>query len=225
MKKAIIIWVFIASAIAIAIALKIDKLKSAEKHIIEMLMSKEEEKLEEEKTLFAKLRTKADSALLFAKEKGFDLEHVFLVDFSLHSGKHRLFVWNVESDSIQFSSLCAHGVGKGNKRSTYTNIIFSNVKESYCSSLGKYKTGARSYSNWGINVHYKLHGLEESNCNAFERLIVLHSHSPISEGETYPDHLPLGYSLGCPVISDQAMQKIDSILKTKKKPVLLWIYI
>ena len=29
---------------------------------------------------------------------------------------------------------------------------------------------------------------------------------------------------GCPVLSDGTMRKIDVLLKTKKKPVLLWIY-
>ena len=37
------------------------------------------------------------------------------------------------------------------------------IRDSYCSSLGKYKVGIRSYSKWGINVHYKLHGLEATN--------------------------------------------------------------
>jgi hypothetical protein len=54
-----------------------------------------------------------------------------------------------------------------NKKPVYSNVVGSN-----CTSLGKYKIGKRSYSNWGINIHYKMHGLESSNSNAFKRHVV-----------------------------------------------------
>lgn len=95
---------------------------------------------------------------------------------------------------------------------------------SYCSSLGKYKVGIRSYSKWGINVHYKLHGLEPTNSNAFKRYIVLHSYTPVPASEISPMYLPLGISQGCPVICDEVMRKVDALLKVEKKSVLLWIY-
>ena len=98
------------------------------------------------------------------------------------------------------------------------------MEGSYCSSLGKYKVGIRSYSKWGINIHYKLHGLEATNNNAFKRYIVLHSYTPLPETEVYPLHLPLGISQGCPVISDEVMRKVDGLLKAEKKPLLLWVY-
>ena len=76
----------------------------------------------------------------------------------------------------------------------------------------------------GINIHYKLHGLEATNDNAFKRYIVLHPYTPLPETEVYPLHLPLGISQGCPVISDEVMRKVDGLLKAEKKPVLLWVY-
>ena len=136
---------------------------------------KQEEKEAEALAFRQRLKAKADSAYSFAKENDLDIKHAFLVDFSLHSGKDRFFVWNFEADTVMLSSLCAHGVGKGNNRSSYTDIKFSNVEGSYTSSLGKYRTGIRSYSQWGINVHYKLHGLEKTNDNAFKRIVVLHN--------------------------------------------------
>lgn len=181
-------------------------------------------KYEAEQKLFQKTKNKADSALLYAKKEGFDLDHVFLVDFSIHSGKNRFFIWDFKKDTIAYSSLCAHGMGNGNNRSTYTNIRFSNVEGSYCSSLGKYKTGKRAYSNWGIHAHYKLHGLESTNDNAFDRIVVLHSYELIPQHEIYPEHIPLGYSQGCPVVNDKIMTVIDGMLQQKNKPVLLWIY-
>jgi len=102
--------------------------------------------------------------------------------------------------------------------------IFSNVSGSYCTSLGKYKLGARAYSQYGIHAHYKMHGLEATNSNAFKRIIVFHSHTPVPTYEIYPQHLPLGWSLGCPVVSDEMMTTVDAMLKASTSPVLLWIY-
>lgn len=193
----------------------------------EMKQKEEQDRLDKvaEKEAFLKrLRTKADEGFIYAEAHDFDLNHAFLVDFSLHSGKDRLFVWDYKTNSVAFSSLCAHGTGKDGNKSSYTDIKYSNVEGSLCSSLGKYKTGIRSYSKWGINVHYKLHGLEKTNDQAFTRFVVLHSYGPVPEEEIYPRHLPLGYSQGCPVINDVAMQKIDDLMQKKEKPVLLWIY-
>ena len=185
---------------------------------------KQEEKEAQALAFRQRLKAKADSAYAFAQENDLDLKHAFLVDFSLHSGKDRFFVWDFEADTVAFSSLCAHGVGKGNNRSSYTDIKFSNVENSYTSSLGKYKTGIRSYSQWGINVHYKLHGLEKTNDNAFKRIVVLHSYGLVPQSEIYPAHLPLGYSQGCPVINDEVMRQVDALMKQKDKDLVLWIY-
>ena len=185
---------------------------------------KQEEKEAQALAFRQRLKAKADSAYAFAQENDLDLKHAFLVDFSLHSGKDRFFVWDFEADTVAFSSLCAHGVGKGSNRSSYTDIKFSNVEGSYTSSLGKYKTGIRSYSQWGINVHYKLHGLEKTNDNAFKRIVVLHSYGLVPQSEIYPSHLPLGYSQGCPVINDEVMRQVDALMKQKDKDLVLWIY-
>lgn len=167
------------------------------------------------------LKLKADSARAYCVDRGFNTNYCFLVDFSLHSGKKRFFVWDFKGDSVLYASLCAHGYGKN---STVSKPVFSNVEGSYCSSLGRYKVGIRSYSKWGINVHYKLHGLEPTNNNAFKRVIVLHSYDPVPATDIYPVHLPLGISQGCPVICNDVMRKVDKLLKGESKPVLLWIY-
>ncbi|MFV0580773.1 MAG: murein L,D-transpeptidase catalytic domain-containing protein [Parabacteroides gordonii] len=180
------------------------------------------EEVAERQTLLSRLKAKADTAKLFCKQKGLSTDYCFLVDFSIHSGKKRFFVWDFAKDSIKYESLCCHGYGK---KSTTSKPVFSNVEGSYCSSLGKYKTGARSYSQYGINVHYKLHGFDKTNSNAFKRWVVLHSHTPVPDYEIYPNHLPLGWSQGCPVINNEIMRKVDTLLKNSKKPILLWVYI
>lgn len=181
----------------------------------------EEQKLVEENLAFKRLKAKADSAKMFCKQKDYNMQYCILIDFSIHSGKNRFFVWDFAKDTIRHESLCCHGYGK---ESTQSKPVFSNVEGSYCSSLGKYKIGVRSYSSWGINAHYKMHGLEKTNNNAFKRIVVLHSHNPVPEEEIYPKHLPLGWSQGCPVISNNIMRKVDALLKDTKKPVLMWIY-
>lgn len=179
------------------------------------------EVLREEENPFELLKQKADSALDFCKKQGFNTDYCYLVDFKIHSGKKRFYIWDFKADTIKCASLCCHGYGKG---STTAVPVFSNVEGSYCSSLGKYKVGERAYSQYGINTHYKLHGLDATNSNAFKRWVVLHSHNPIPEYEIYPQHLPLGYSQGCPVINNEIMKQVDQIQKDAKKPILLWIY-
>lgn len=172
-------------------------------------------------TLHEILKAKAESAKEFIRRNGYSTDYCILIDFSIHSGKKRFFVWDYKADSILMSSLCAHGYGKN---STVSKPVFSNIEGSYCSSLGKYKIGVRAYSKWGINVHYKMHGLEPTNDNAFKRIVVLHSYEYIPEEETYPAHLPLGMSQGCPVISNETMRSIDELLQKQEKPLLMWIY-
>lgn len=172
-------------------------------------------------TVFARLKEKAQIAKEFCETKKLNTEFCVLVDFSLHSGRNRLFIWDFKRDTITHKSLCAHGYGKG---STKRTPVFSNVEGSYCSSLGKYKIGAKAPSQWGIKIHYKLHGLESTNSNAFKRWVVLHSYSPVPTQEIYPTHLPLGWSQGCPVVSDEMMRTLNDLLESEKKSVLLWIF-
>lgn len=166
-------------------------------------------------------KLKIDEALTFCKKQKMDTTIAFFVDMSIHSGKKRFFIADLQKAAVLSSGLCCHGMGK---ESTGETPVFSNDNGSYCTSLGKYKTGARAYSQFGIHVHYKLIGLENTNSNAFKRIVVLHSYDPVSEKEICPEHLPMGWSLGCPVVSNKMMTSVDELLKNREKPVLLWIY-
>lgn len=170
------------------------------------------------------LADKSKEAYQFIQNNGYDTIHTILIDYSIHSGKNRFYVWDYNGNKAIIKGLVAHGYGNENFRSTQEKIVFSNVPNSYTSSLGKYKIGVRAPSQWGTKIHYKMHGLEKSNNNAFSRIIVLHSYSKMPDHEIYPEHIPLGYSQGCPVIDNKTMKKMDSLLKNKIKPVLLWIY-
>lgn len=167
------------------------------------------------------LEQRAKEALQFCNKNNLNTGFCFLIDLSVHSGKNRFYVYDLKNKKISHSGLVCHGVGKN---STETNPVYSNNIGSNCTSLGKYKTGKRAYSNWGINVHYKMHGLEKSNSNAAKRNIVLHSYDYVPEKELYPTHLTLGWSQGCPVIANDLMKIIDTKLKKTDKPTLIWIY-
>lgn len=167
------------------------------------------------------LRLKADTARIYCRDNGFNTDFCLLVDMRIHSGKKRMFLWDFKRDTISHASLCAHGYGR---ESTSFTPKFSNVPGSYCTSLGKYKIGVRAWSNWGIHIHYKLHGLESTNDNAFKRIIVLHSFDRIPEEEIHPGHIPMGFSQGCPVVDNTTMRQLDTLLQKQTKPTLLWIY-
>ncbi|MDR3236310.1 MAG: murein L,D-transpeptidase catalytic domain family protein [Prevotellaceae bacterium] len=172
----------------------------------------------------AELYGKADEAFTFCEKKGVNTDFCILIDMKVHSGKYRMFIWDFNTRQVEHKALCAHGCGKDEKQSTGDMPLFSNISGSLLSSLGRYKTGERSYSQYGTHVHYKMHGLDSTNSRAFKRLIVLHAHTPVPAAEIYPVHLPMGWSFGCPVTDNATMTYLDKKLKMSKKPVLIWIY-
>lgn len=158
----------------------------------------------------------------FIKENNLDTSMMIYIDMIIHSGKKRMFVFDLKNDSVLLRGLVSHGCGENTWGSdeSKTSPKFSNQSNSHCSSLGKYKIGKRGYSNWGINVNYKLLGLESSNSNALSRYIVLHSWEAVTDYEVYPSGTPEGW--GCPAVSNNVMIELDKILQNKKD-VLLWI--
>jgi hypothetical protein len=170
------------------------------------------------------LEEKGDSAKTFCEKFYFDLRHCILIDLSVHSGKKRLHLWDMQNNKAIWSALVSHGCGTNpwGRDKSKTNPQLSNTPNSHCSSEGKYRIGNRGKSTWGIGVNYKLHGLEDSNNNAYRRTIVLHSWEAIADREIYPRGTPEGW--GCPAVSNTTIEKLDEILKEKQQPVLLWIF-
>ena len=164
----------------------------------------------------SKIHQKAKAAKAFVKQKGMNANWCILIDFSYDLYTKRMFIYDLKADKILKTALVSHGFGEGN---TVDHVEFSNVPGSLCSSEGKYRIGIRSYSNFGVHFHYKLHGLEKTNNNAFKRLVVLHSYE-----YAYCDW-PTTASAGCPVVCDEIMNYIDSKIKAStNKSVLLWIF-
>ncbi len=162
-------------------------------------------------------------ALTFCQENKFNEDFYFLIDMKIHSGKNRFFVYDFKTKKVIQQKLVTHGacdVFEENPKK-YKKAKFNNKTNSHCSMKGKFKVGKRDYSSWGINVKYWLHGLENSNNNAVNRVVVLHSWSAVSDEEIYPRYSPLSW--GCPAVSDEFMKVLDDRLKKTTSPVLLWI--
>lgn len=170
-----------------------------------------------------KIQLKAKEAKQYCIDNNFDTTFCVLIDMKVHSGKYRFFTWDFGLNSIVDKSLCSHGSCANIELPDGEQLpYFTNQPNSYCSSLGKYKIGKRGVSSYGINVNYKLHGLEKTNSNAFDRIIVLHSFDGLSENEVFPNKAITSW--GCPAVSNGMMERIDEKLQKTQLPVLLWIY-
>lgn len=164
-----------------------------------------------------RLRSKAILAKPFIVEEGFNETHCFLLDMRLPSGKNRFFVYNLEKDSIEMAGLVTHGSGSDNGSG---DLSFSNMANSNCTSLGKYKIG-QSYSG-KFGLAFKLHGLDKTNSKAFERYVVLHAHACVPNDEIAP--LPICQSWGCPTVSPAFLVQLKKYMDKSEAPILLWIY-
>lgn len=162
-------------------------------------------------------------ALKYAKENTMNNDYYFLLDLSIHSGKNRFFVYDFKQKKIIDQNIVTHGACDHFETNVtkYQKAKFSSRQDSHCSMKGKFKIGKRDYSSWGINVKYWLHGLEEQNKSAVDRVVVLHSWTQVANTEIYPRYSPLSW--GCPAVSNAFMRKLDSRLQKAEKPVLLWI--
>src|SRR5215204_2326337 len=125
-----------------------------------------------------KLKQRSTDVMPFIKKNHFNSQLCFFVDMSISSGKNRFFVYDLAGDSVLKKALVAHGSCDAGFQ---VNPIFSNKANSGCSAMGKYKIGS-SY-NGMFGLAYKLYGLEQSNCNAFNRNIVLHAYDCVPDEE------------------------------------------
>lgn len=171
----------------------------------------------EESSYFRRLQSKAASGKNYALQNGLSSRFSFLIDMRLPSGQKRFFIYDHQKDTILYAGLVAHGSCRNRFLET---PLFSNVPESGCSSLGRFKIGYAYKGSFG--KAFKLYGLDSTNSNAFQRLIVLHAYHAVPDEEVHP--WPIMNSLGCPMISDSFLKKAAAVIEGEKKPILLWIY-
>jgi hypothetical protein len=132
---------------------------------------------------------------------------ISILDFSLPSGKKRLFVIDIESGELVFNTYAAHGRGSGADMATR----FSNQPNSYQSSLGFYITGETYNGKHGESL--RLNGEEKGfNDKALERGIVMHSASYADE-EIVARQGYIGRSQGCPALPQNISKEVIGTIK------------
>jgi len=163
-------------------------------------------------TQFTKLREHAHALKEFARSHKASTQLAILVDMSLPSWKKRMFTVNLQNDSVLISGICAHG-----QCDDYTkeDVKFSNVPGSNCTAQGRYRIGGKYSGQYG--QAYKLFGLDSTNSNAFNRVIVYHYYSCVSDFEDST----VCRSNGCPMVSPNVFNETAKLLDASSRPVLM----
>lgn len=142
-------------------------------------------------------------------------KYLSVADFSKSSNTKRLWVIDMDTQTIVFNTLVAHGMGTGEEFAEK----FSNTESSHQSSLGFYVTDA-TY-NGGNGYSLKLLGMDNGyNDAAFQRAIVMHGADYVSD-DFAKAHKRIGRSWGCPAVSRDLAEPIINTIKGKN---LLFIY-
>lgn len=130
-----------------------------------------------------------------------------IVDFTRPSTVKRMYVLDVTTGKVLFHTLVAHGQKSGREFAEQ----FSNIPESYQSSLGFYETSSTYIGKNGYSM--KLRGLEKGINNlAEERAVVVHGAPYVSEGFIKANGY-LGRSWGCPALPENLNRPIIDKIK------------
>jgi hypothetical protein len=130
-----------------------------------------------------------------------------IVDFSRPSSQKRLFVIDLKNYKVLFNTYVAHGQRSGTSMATQ----FSNIPESYQSSLGFYTTSSTYIGKNGYSMH--LEGMEYGiNDKAEERAIVMHGAPYVNENIIH-DRGYIGRSWGCPAVPEKLNKPIIDKIK------------
>ena len=154
-----------------------------------------------------------DDALIALKRHGDRIpnkDHMYLVDFRLHSSKPRLFRLDLRTGEVE-AFRTAHGKGSDPSRTGFAQR-FSNTPNSSASSVGAYLTAGQSVgARDGENV--LLEGLDRTNSEARARAIIVHGADYCEPGYLAHEGM-LGRSNGCFALSHEDLKvlrpKMDS---------------
>jgi hypothetical protein len=166
------------------------------------------------------IEERAEEAFRYAKRKGLSINYCLLLDYGIESGKPRLFIWSFEKNRIIYSAYAMHGPGNG---STDKTPVFSNVRGSMCSSLGRFEvTRERGIIN---KSGLRLMGLEYSNRNAYTRGIMIHGSRWVDRNKSRR-YIPLNEKScqGCVTVSTGDMAYINRLVRNEERNLLLWSY-
>ncbi len=137
-----------------------------------------------------------------------------IADFDQTSTKKRLYIIDLDKKKIVMNTWVAHGQRTGLDEA----LKFSNVNDSFTSSLGFYVTGEIYKGMHGRSL--KLDGMDDGfNDNARSRSIVMHGAPYVSEG-TINALGRLGRSQGCPAVAPEIS---DILINTISDKTVLFI--
>ena len=144
---------------------------------------------------------------LKTKGKIINEDIISIVDFTKPSSQKRLFVIDLKNCKTIFNTYVAHGQGSGEEFASR----FSNIPESYQSSLGFYITSDTYVGKNGYSL--RLNGLEAGiNNRADERAIVMHGAPYVSESYIRSKGY-IGRSWGCPAVPEKLCKPIIEKIK------------
>lgn len=161
--------------------------------------------------------TRISEVKTFIKGKNYNQDLAVFINFKIHSGRYRYFVYDLKNNAIIQRAIVAHGDGSVVKNSQ--DLIFSNVDGSHQSSLGKYEIRESYFGKFG--KAYRLAGLDSTNSNARSRAIVLHSYHCVPDKES---SAPTCLSFGCPMLSKNAFNETSKLIVQSKKPIILYAF-
>ena len=171
-------------------------------------------------TRYPDMVLRAEKALQYAERRGMNNHYCIFLDYSIPSGKPRLFVWSFEQGRIVYSGHAMHGPGKG---STDESPVFSNAYGSHCSSVGRFEvTRNRGTRN---RTGLRLKGLDLSNNSAYGRGIMIHG-SRWVDANKWRKFIPLDEKSckGCVTVSTRDMAYINRLVGKEEGNLLLWSY-
>lgn len=138
-----------------------------------------------------------------------------IADFDQQSTQKRLWIIDLDKKALLLNTWVAHGNGSGSNEATH----FSNISNSYQSSLGFYVTGDVYIGKHGRSL--RLDGMDKQfNSNARSRAIVVHGADYVSQG-TINALGRLGRSQGCPAV---AQQYANTVINATAGKTVLFIH-
>lgn len=130
-----------------------------------------------------------------------------IVDFKKPSTYPRMWILDLEKDSLLLHTWAAHGKGSGREMAE----TFSNTPESLQTSLGFYLTAEEYMGKNGRSL--RLDGMDEGfNTNARKRHVVMHGADYVSLG-AIAEYGFLGNSEGCPAVSREVNDQVIDWVK------------
>jgi len=129
-----------------------------------------------------------------------------VIDYSRPSTQPRLWVFDLEKNTLLFREVVAHGQGSGENMASR----FSNVDGTHASSLGLFRTADTYEGHNGYSL--RMQGLEPgTNDAAMARAIVMHGAAYVNP-QAAQKQGRLGRSWGCPALRPEVARKvIDSL--------------